>query len=112
MVEVDGIQAALNLYRATNDAAHEAIDAAHAAIVAEYRRQRRKIPDDTGALRRSLTDPKDRAHVVVQDGDKVAVGSSVRAARFQAYRLPRPDPRRVTAAIPDQYEPDIGDDRG
>ncbi len=106
---VEGVKAALDLYAATGTAADEAVDAAHMAIVEEFRRQRGSIPDDSGALRRSLTNPKDRAHVVHQDGDQVQVGSSVRAARFQAYRLPRPNAARVTKAIHAAYEADIAE---
>lgn len=118
----EGVEEALALYAAARDAISSVLaDVAHDAIVAEYRRRESRIPVLTGALRKALTDPSDRAHSAevstTARGWALAVGvrgawesdQVVRATAFQRDRIPQPVSRRVVEAVHAAYEEQIGE---
>lgn len=54
-----------------------------------YRRNRQRIPIDTGALRKSLTRRSDRKHFEWNDGLTLHYGSLLPQAVYQAHRIPK-----------------------
>lgn len=68
------------------------------AIEKEYRRLKRSIPKDSGALAKSLTRRSDRAHYEVREPTRIQYGSNLPQAKYQAKNLPdiNPDPVVIT----------------
>lgn len=117
----EGVEETLALYEAARNALSASLaDVAHDAIVAEYQRRASRIPVETGALRKALTDQSDRAHsaevTATRKGWALAVGvrgswssdQVLRASVFQRDRIPQPVSRRVVGAIHAAYEAGIG----
>ena len=69
--EMSALADALRRVELTEDLA----EPAYAAIAREYRRLRPRIPRDTGALMRSLTNRSDRAHFEGLKGGRITFGS-------------------------------------
>jgi hypothetical protein len=116
-----GVEETLALYESAVAAAGDGLaDATHDAIVAEYRRRQSRIPFESGALRKALTDPSDRFHSVevkvIRKGWALEVGVSgnfardqvTRATVFQKKRIPQPVTKRVVAAVHAEYEAQLG----
>lgn len=77
----------------------ELVEAVDHAVTGEMRRQRRKIPKDSGDLRDSLTEIENENHWVTVDGQSVKVGSRLEYAKYQAKRLPKPNRQTVIEAV-------------
>jgi hypothetical protein len=75
--------------------------AVHDAAVDSMRHQ--EIPVLTGALRKSLLDKSDRAHIFEVDKatGRIQYGSRLRQAEAQRHRIPAPDTDAITQAIAD-----------
>ena len=56
-----------------------------------YRRNRRRIPIDTGALQKSLCRRSDRMHFELATGQYLLYGSLLPQAVYQAHRIPKVD---------------------
>jgi hypothetical protein len=64
-----------------------------------YRRVQDQIPEDTGALKASLTRYRDRAQVFSVTADGYEFGSSLPQAIHQANRIPPPDDEPLLEAL-------------
>lgn len=81
------------------DLTEDLAEPAFAAIARGYRRLRSRIPRDTGALMRSLTNRSDRAHVESITGGRLGFGSRLEQAQYQAHRIPPTNPKPVVQAM-------------
>lgn len=77
----------------------ELVEAVDIAVTGEMDRLRRKIPRDTGELAASLTQINHPDHYSQPAGSKVEVGTRLEYAKYQAKRLPRPNPQVVVEAV-------------
>lgn len=84
----------------------QASEPVHGAILSDMRAQAGQIPHDSGALRRSLTDPRDRTHIYERRGDVVRYGSTLPQASSPhvAPRIPRPSPQAIAQAVADALD--------
>lgn len=64
-----------------------------------YRRVESQIPKDTGALKAALTRYRDRAQVFNLTADGYEFGADLPQARYQASRIPDPDPEPLLDAL-------------
>jgi len=77
-------------------------DAVHDAILRSMQEKSSRIPIDSGALRRSLLNRRDRAHHYVAHPDgSIEYGSTLGQAFYQRHRIPAPNTRAVATAYAD-----------
>ena len=73
-----------------------------------YRRVESQIPEDTGALKKALTRYRDRAQVFNLTSDGYEFGADLPQARYQARRIPDPDPEPMADALAQAVSDAIG----
>jgi hypothetical protein len=77
-------------------------EAVHDAIIRDMRAQEGSIPIDSGALRRSLLNRRDRAHVyTVTPYGQITYGSRLAQAFYQRDKIPSPRPQPIAQAYAD-----------
>lgn len=79
-------------------------DPVHDVILEQMRAQAAQIPRDSGALRRSLTDPRDRTHVYERRGPVLRYGSTLpqAASPYVAPRIPTPSAQSIAREVGDE----------
>lgn len=83
---------ALGLDKASKEQLNEAeAEPIFKALSQYYRRRRRDIPKDTGALRKSLINRGDRYHAEGVSGDRLIYGSNLPQAYYVFDRVPKLD---------------------
>ena len=86
-------------------------EALHDAIIREYRRNKSKIPKDSGALMRSLLRRGDRAHIFeIPDARHFRFGSKLPQAKYQSARMPAPSPDNIAKGYLDAVWNAVGGD--
>jgi hypothetical protein len=104
-VTVTGLDEALDalggLEAGLDDLPALASDPVHDAIIGHLRARASQIPRDTGALAKSLTTPRDRAHIYERDGDRLRFGSTLpqAASPHVAPRIPLPSAQEIMQAV-------------
>lgn len=104
---LDEVQASLDaLDDGLQELPERAADPVHDAIVSHVRARASQIPRDSGALARSLTNPRDRAHVFVVDGTTIRYGSTLpqAASPYVAPRIPLPSASSLVLAVGDAVD--------
>jgi hypothetical protein len=100
----DAIRGLETLARDLDDLASLAQEPVHDAILEQMRAQSSQIPRDSGALRRSLTDPRDRTHVYERRGDVLRYGSTLpqAASPYVAPRIPTPSAQAIARVVAEE----------
>lgn len=76
----------------------------HTAILESVGNKSDLIPVDSGALKKSLLNPKDRAHIfeISEDANQIIYGSSLPQAKIYKDKLPTPSTDGIVNAVVDE----------